>query len=105
VVVRSAADPRFERMGSELWRMESISVADAVLGTALKVPTLDADPVTVTVPPGTQPDTVLRLHGKGLPDFGGRRRGDLFVRIKVHVPERPSAEERKLYEGLRALRR
>lgn len=103
VVVRSAADPRFERMGSELWRMESVGVADAVLGTTLKVPTLDDDPVTVTVPPGTQPDTVLRLRGKGLSDFGGRRRGDLFVRIKVYVPERPSAEERKLYERLRAL--
>ena len=103
VIVRSTADPRFERVGSELWRTEGIGVADAVLGTALKVPTLDGDPVTVTVPPGTQPDTVLRLRGKGLPDFGARRRGDLLVRLRVHVPERTSPEERKLYERLRAL--
>ena len=101
VVVRSATDPRFERSGSELWRAESINVADAVLGTAFKVPTLDGDPVTVTVPPGTQPDTVLRLRGKGLPEFGSSRRGDLFVRLRVHIPERLSADERKLYERLR----
>ena len=90
-------------MGSELWRTEAISVADAVLGAALKVPTLGGDPVTVTVPPGTQPDTVLRLRGKGLPDFGARRRGDMLVRLRVRVPERTSPEERRLYERLRAL--
>lgn len=72
-----------------------------MLGTAFKVPTLDGDPVTVTVPPGTQPDTVLRLRGKGLPEFGSSRRGDLFVRLKVHIPEQLSADERKLYERLR----
>lgn len=103
VIVRSAADPRFERAGSTLWRTESIGVADAVLGIALEVPTLDGAPVTVTVPPGTQPDTVLRLRGKGLPDFGGRRRGDLLVRLQVRVPERTSPEERRLYERLRSL--
>ena len=105
VVVRSAPDARFERAGNRLWRAETIGVADAVLGTTLKVPTLEGEPVAVTVPPGTQPDTVLRLRGKGLPDFGGRRRGDLLVRVRIEVPERMSAEERKLYERLRAIAR
>jgi len=103
VVVRSTPDPRFERAGSRLWRTESINVAEAVLGTALKIPTLDGEAVTVTVGPGTQPDTVLRLRGKGLPEFGGRHRGDLMVRLQVRVPEKISPEERKLYERLRAL--
>ena len=55
------------------------------------------------VPPGTQPDSVLRLKGKGLPRFGGSGRGDLFLRGQVHVPERLSPEERILYEQLQAL--
>jgi molecular chaperone DnaJ len=102
VVVTSAPDPRFERAGADLWRSETLAVADAVLGTRLKVPTLTGN-VDVKVPPGTQPDEVLRLRGKGLPRFGRDGRGDINVRIRVHIPERPSAEERALYLQLRAL--
>jgi molecular chaperone DnaJ len=102
VVVRTTSDPRFERDGADLWRRESIAVADAVLGAKLKVPTLDY-PAEVTIPPGTQNDTVLRIRGKGLPEFGGRQHGDLYLRIRVHIPEHPSTEERELYQRLRML--
>ena len=102
VVVRSAPDPRFERIGMDLLRREQIHIADAVLGTTVDVPTLEGR-ATVTIPPGTQPEAVLRLRGKGLPEFGARRRGDLYLRITVHVPERVLREERKLWERLRAL--
>ncbi len=102
VVVYSAPDPRFERHGVDLWRTETIQVADAVLGAGLDVPTLDGR-ATVKIPPGTQPDSVLRLRSKGLPDFGGGRRGALFIRIQVQIPERLSSEERKAYERLREL--
>jgi molecular chaperone DnaJ len=104
VVVRSAADARFERDGADLWRTESVGIADAVLGTRLDVPTLDGR-ATVTIPPGAQPETVLRLRGKGLPRFGHKRRGDLLLRVRVHVPERVGAEERRLWEQLRDLAR
>ncbi len=102
VTVRSAPDARFERMGADLWRRETLEVADAVLGTRLQVPTLTGE-VDVQVPPGTQPDEVLRLRGKGLPRFAESGRGDLNLRIEVHIPEQLSAEERSLYEQLRAL--
>jgi molecular chaperone DnaJ len=45
---------------------------------------------------------VLRLRGKGLPEFGGRKRGDLYIRVDVHIPEKLGVEERKLWERLRA---
>jgi molecular chaperone DnaJ len=104
VLVRSKPDRRFERRGEHLWRVETIEVADAALGTSLEVPTLDGE-ASVKVPPGTQSDSVLRLKGKGLPRFGGSGRGDLFLRVQVHVPERLSFEERKLYERLQSLSR
>jgi len=100
VIVRSKRDSRFERHGADLWRMETIDIADAVLGTKLKVPTLDAS-VEVKVPAGTQPDEVLRLKGKGLPVFGARMHGDINIRIQIHIPEKLSAEEKNLYEQLR----
>ncbi|MGA8862239.1 MAG: molecular chaperone DnaJ [Gallionella sp.] len=102
VVVRSKPDPRFERSGADLLRQETISLTDAVLGATLEVPTLDGS-ATVTIPPGTQPDAVLRLKGKGLPQFGNGRDGEMYLRIAVHVPEKISREERALYEQLRAI--
>lgn len=97
-VVRTQPDPRFERMGSDLLRQTTISVTDAVLGTTLTVSTLTGS-VSVVVPPGTQPDAVLRLKQQGLPAFGEGPRGDMFLRIKMQVPERLSGPERDLYEN------
>ena len=74
-----------------------------MLGVELAVPTLDGS-IVVKVPPGTQPEAQLRLRGKGLPRFGGKGKGDYYVRLTLRVPEHLSAEERKLYERLRALR-
>jgi molecular chaperone DnaJ len=100
VVVRTAHDPRFERQGADLYRNETLELVDAVLGTSIDVPTLDG-PASVKVPAGTQPDTILRLHGKGLPRFGGGARGDLYVRLEVHIPERLSDRQRRLFEQIR----
>ena len=102
VVVTSAPDERFERAGADLWRSVTLEVTNLVLGTKLKVPTLDGE-VDVTVPPGTQPDEILRLRHKGLHRFGDGDRGNLNLRIHAHIPERLSAGERALYEQLRSL--
>jgi molecular chaperone DnaJ len=72
------------------------------LGAEFEIPTLDGS-VIVTVPPGTQPGSTLRLSGKGLPEFGGKNRGDLYLRLHLRIPESLSDEERKLYQRLRAL--
>ena len=102
VVVRTAPDPRFERDGANLWHREEVSVAGAVLGGSRDVPTLNGR-LKVNVPPGTQPNSVLRLRGKGLAEFGAKRRGDLFLRIEVRIPEKLGSDERKLWERLKTL--
>jgi molecular chaperone DnaJ len=104
VVVRSAPDARFQRDGADLWHEERIDVVDAVLGTELRVPTLDGA-LAVKIPPGTQPGAPLRLRGKGLPRFGARGRGDLYLRLVFELPARLDSEERKLWEQLRAVHR
>lgn len=102
VVVRSERDPRFQRTGADLVETVEISLIGAVLGTTLEVPTLNGS-TSVTVPPGTQPESILRLKGKGLPEFKSDRHGDLYLRIRLHVPEHLSTEERELYERLRTI--
>lgn len=104
VVIRVLPDRRFMREGSHLWTQVSIPVTDAVLGSRVAVSTLEGESV-VTIPEGTQPDTILRLRGKGLPELGRARRGDLLVRLAVEIPERLSSEERALYERLRRTRK
>lgn len=104
VIVRSTPDLRFERRKVDLWRRERIELTDAVLGTELKLPSLDGD-IQVVVPPGTQPESVLRVEGKGLPVFGGGRRGDYFIHIDVHIPANLSSKELRLFERLRDLSR
>ena len=104
VAIRSARDPRFERDGADLWRLETLEIGDAVLGTERRVPTLEGA-ATVTIPAGSQPDAVLRLRGKGLPRFGGGGRGDMLLRLALRVPATLSPEERRLFEELRRLKR
>jgi molecular chaperone DnaJ len=102
VIVETARDPRFARSGADLWREETVSIADAALGSTLTVSTLEGK-AAVKLPPGTQPDAALRLCGKGLPRFQGRGRGDLLIRVRVQVSEKLSREEKELYERLRSL--
>ena len=96
VIIRTAHDMHFERSGADLWHMQTIELIDAVLGAEIEVSTLE-EPLTVTVPQGTQPNTVLRLSEKGLPHFGEMKRGDLYLRLDVHIPENLSDGERELY--------
>jgi DnaJ-class molecular chaperone len=83
--------------------MAIIGINLATSNSAISVPTLGG-PVALKVPPGTQPDAQSRLRGKGLPRFGARGHGDLYVQVSVRVPEQLGAEERKLWERLHALR-
>ncbi len=103
VEVYTLSDPRLQRHGADLWRTERLSVPQAVLGTKLRVPTMEGE-VDVTIPPGMQPDEMLRLRGKGLPRYRSTGRGDLILRIEVVIPEQLSDEEREHYQRLAALR-
>lgn len=102
VIVRSAYDPYFTRADADLWHSEKINVLDAILGTEIDISTLEGT-VRVHVPQGIQHDAVLRIAKEGLPYFGGSKRGDLFIRIKIKVPENISDDERALYLQLRAI--
>lgn len=103
VTIHTSPDHRFQRRGIDLWRSETVQLDEAVLGTKLLVPTLDGN-VEVTIPPGVQPDEILRLRGKGLPRYQSNQHGDLNLRIQIHVPTELSKEEKQHYEALQALR-
>jgi molecular chaperone DnaJ len=85
---------RFHRDHTSLILEQQISVWDAMLGTSLTIETLDNKTLNITVPAGTQPETVLSCRGEGLPNMRNRQRGNLLVKLKVHVPQNLSENQR-----------
>lgn len=78
---------KFQRQGSNILYEHKISVWDALIGTSLKIETLDKRFIDVNIPAGTQPDTTLSCRGEGLPDTRTRMRGNLMIKIKVSIPK------------------
>ncbi|MEA3353158.1 MAG: J domain-containing protein [Campylobacterota bacterium] len=104
VVIGTAYDQNFKRSGADLWHTETIDSIDAVLGTKIKVSTLDGS-IDVKIPKGTQPNTVLRVKNKGLPYFGNTHMGDFYLRLEVHIPQALSDKEIELYKQLQSLKK
>jgi molecular chaperone DnaJ len=96
VQVNVRPDELFGRTGDDLTLVVPVTIAEAVLGTDLRVPTLDS-PVTLRVPPGTPSGRKLRARGKGVARKDGRS-GDLIVTVEVQVPDGVTGEARDALE-------
>lgn len=80
---------------------KTITVWDAILGSTIRIVTLDGKVLDIGVPVGTQPDTVLSCTGEGLPHMRAKQRGNLLVRIKVEIPKNLTEEQKLKIKGLR----
>jgi DnaJ-class molecular chaperone len=94
--------PIYRRENDTLVMDLPISVPDAVLGGKVEAPTPDG-PVTLSIPKGSNTGAKLRLKGRGLADGKGKR-GDLFARLVVTLPDAPDAELEKFAETWREKR-
>ena len=99
LIIRVLPDPVFTRDGGDLIVDRKIPFSAACLGTSLDVPTLEGDK-RIKVAAGIQPGTKIRLKGCGLKPLGSNYKGDLYVKISVHVPEDLNGEQKKLVEEL-----
>jgi molecular chaperone DnaJ len=103
VGVRMRRDPRFERRGDDLYRLQRIPFSQAALGAQLEIDTLDG-PESLAVAPGTQPGAVQRIRGKGMPSLRTGRRGDILVELDVEIPTNLSGDQAELLAQFAALR-
>ncbi len=92
----------FRREGDDIIYQLSISMIQAALGVELEIPTLDG-PAELRIQEGTQPGTLLRLRGKGMPRLRGGGRGDQRVQIKVVVPKRLGRQQKELLQEMARL--
>lgn len=93
--------PEFRRERNSIICEKTISVWEALLGTNIEIRTLDKKTLNLTIPSGTQPETVLSCRGEGLPDIHNHIRGDLLVKIKVKIPKNLNADQLNSIKSLK----
>jgi molecular chaperone DnaJ len=101
VVITEEDHPDLVRDGNNLIYNLFLSFPEITLGTTSEIPTAEGK-VKVKIDAGTQPEKILRLRGKGIPDVNGYGKGDLLVRIHVWIPKKLNSEERRTLEKLLA---
>lgn len=100
VVIEEIKHPELIRDGNDVIYNMMLDIPTAALGGSVEVPTITGR-ARLSIAPGTQPGKVLRLRGKGLPDFQSHTPGDELINVMVYIPEQLTDEERKAIETLR----
>lgn len=98
VVVYVKEDKQFERDGDNLHCRLSIPFTLAALGGEVNIKTIDTEAI-LRIPPGTQPNAILRMRSYGMPDFRTKKRGDQMVHIAIEVPKKLTADQRAKLEA------
>lgn len=94
-------DPRFKRIGSDLYAGAKLDIYTAVLGGEVTVDTLDSK-VKIKVKPETQNGTKVKLKGKGLPVYKKENQfGDLYITYEILIPTNLTEKQKKLFEEIR----
>ena len=102
VLIAEEDHPELIRDENDLIFNLFLSFPDLSLGLTAEIPTIDGK-VKVKIEAGTQPEKILRLRGKGIPDVNGYGKGDLLVKIHAWVPQKLTSEEKKQLERLQTL--
>jgi molecular chaperone DnaJ len=98
VFIRIKPHEFFERQDLDLYCAVPVSISQAALGADIHVPTLDNKTITVKVPAGIQTGNLLRIRDDGVP--AGGRRGNLYIKLMIKIPEKLSRRGRELMEEL-----
>jgi len=97
LIVRVRVQPhsKFTRDGKDIFYDQDISMVDAALGCDITVPTLEGTE-KIKVDSGSQPNTIIKLKGKGVSHINYRGRGDQYVRIVVNIPKKLNKHQKNL---------
>lgn len=98
IIFRVASPTNFVREGADLFSDVTLGIPQVVLGDTIDINTVQGT-VKLKVPAGTQPGSLIRIKGKGMPNLRGGI-GNQYVRVRLDIPKTLSAEEKHLYEQL-----
>ena len=103
VVIHVKDHDFFARENDHLICEIPISFVQAALGDHIQIPALgEKTPQDLTIPKGTQPGDILSISGGGMPNLQNQRRGDLYVKVTVKIPNKLTQQQRELLEAFRA---
>jgi curved DNA-binding protein len=103
--VEVLSNPLYERQGDDLSTEVPVDLYTAILGGEVRVPTLKGGQLLLKIPPQTQNGRQFRLAGKGMPKLNEPNGfGDLYVKVRVALPENLSEKEMKLFQELAEMR-
>ncbi len=97
IEVKVKPHPYFTREDDDIYLHLPISLAEAVHGAMIEVPTIDGK-LKMKIPPLTQGGQKLRLKGKGVPHRQAEGRGDQYVVVNLHLPKNLDAESQRLLD-------
>lgn len=97
IIISVSPHKLFNRKDDDLWLEIPITFSQAALGDNITVPTM-SEKVSYKIPPGTQPDTVFRIKGKGVKNVRTGKPGNLYVQVSLEVPTKLSAAQKKCIE-------
>jgi molecular chaperone DnaJ len=95
IEIHVAPHDTFERKSNDIYLDMPISFAIAALGGEIEVPTLEGKKAALKIPSGTQPGTVFRMKGKGIPHLRGFGTGSQYVQVTVEVPKKLNSKQKK----------
>lgn len=101
IVFQIKRDLSFIREGSDIFSDVILTIPQAVLGDIIEVKTVWGK-VKLKVPAGTEPGSLVRIKGQGMPVIGSGK-GDHYVRVRIDIPKKLSAEEKNIYQKLAGL--
>ncbi|MCL5010958.1 MAG: molecular chaperone DnaJ [Patescibacteria group bacterium] len=93
--------PLFQRKGDNLFTFSPIAFSQAVLGGEVELKTLDNKTISLKIPAGAESGKILKISGKGVPNFTGWGKGDLFVELIVQTPKKLTKKQKELLEELK----
>lgn len=100
IKARVMDDARFRVEDYNLHLTKEITLVEAVLGTAVRISTVENKEISLTIPPGTKHKTSMRMPKHGLPQMNNKGRGDLYVHIHVKMPTTLTEKQKELFVKL-----
>lgn len=104
IIIEVSPSRSYKRDGQDIYYEHQLNYLDAILGTETSIPGLEKE-IKLKIKPGTQPNTVVRLQGFGLPYPKSNQKGNFYVILKIEIPKSLNQTERKLINELKILKK
>ncbi len=99
IAIRIKKHPKFERKDDDILIQQEVPFTTAALGGKIQVSGVEKD-LSVTIPPGTNESSLLRLKNQGFYKFNSNQRGNLLVKIKIKIPKKLNRNQKEFLTKL-----